>query len=66
MGVIDAVSNSPFSRLLKAALLSLLLWPIGALSSDEAAERLGVPSTRQLSAALADPGSRIDTLLTMA
>lgn len=66
MGVINAISNSLASRVFRAALLGLLLLPFSAFGSEEAAERLGVPGTRQLAAALSDPGSRVDTLMTMA
>ncbi|NNL04560.1 MAG: hypothetical protein HKO85_04665 [Xanthomonadales bacterium] len=66
MGVINAVSNSLASRVFRVVLLGLLLSPYAVMGSQDIADELGVPGTRQLAAALADPGSRVDTLLTMA
>ena len=65
MGVSNAVSNSLTGRWLKAACLGLLLLSCPGFASDEIAESLGLPGPRHLAAALSDPESRIDTLVTL-
>jgi hypothetical protein len=66
MGVMSTVSNSPAGRWLKAAAVCLSLLPGLASGSNAIAESLGLPETRHLAAALSDPESRIDTLMTLA
>jgi hypothetical protein len=65
MGVINCVSNSVKGRWLKAICLCLFLLPCAAQAADNMAESLGLPESRHLAAALADPESRMDTLLTL-
>ena len=66
MGVMNSVSNAWGGRWLRAACLAFLLVPALSAASVENAEQLGLPESRHLSAALSDPESRIDTLLTLA
>lgn len=65
MGLIQTVSNSRACRWLKISCLVLLLFAVQASASEEMAEKLGLPESRHLAAALSDPESRVDTLLTL-
>ena len=65
MGVINCVSNSVQSRWLKVIGFCLFLLPGVAQAADDIADSLGLPESRHLAAALADPESRMDTLLTL-
>ena len=60
MGVTNSVSNSLAGRWFKATCLGLLLLPGLAV-----ADPLELPESRHLAAALSDPDSRVDTLLTL-
>ena len=62
MGLNDSVSTGRDRRWLRAAALALVLVlaPVGASETDSA-----LPGTRELAAALSDPGMRTETLLTL-
>lgn len=62
MGLYDSVSKGLGSRRLRAAALALVLVfaPVGASETVG-----GLPGTRELAAALSDPGMRTETLLTL-
>ena len=63
--MIYSVSKSVSGRWFKAICLCLFLLPGAAKAADDIAESLGLPESRHLAAALADPESRVDTLLTL-
>ena len=65
MGLSKTISNSHACRWLRVACLCLLLQPFLVLAESSNAEELGLPEARHLAAALSDPDSRIDTLLTL-
>ena len=65
MGLCKTISNSRASTRLKAACLAMLVIPVFAQADVSTAEKLGLPEPRHLAAALSDPESRIDTLLTL-
>lgn len=65
MGVINSFSNTVKERWLKVICICLFLLPGAADAADDIAESLGLPESRHLAAALADPESRMDTLLTL-
>jgi hypothetical protein len=62
MGLNDSVSKGRGRRWLRAAVLALVLVsaPVGATGTDS-----DLPGTRELAAALSDPGLRTETLLTL-
>ena len=65
MGLSKTISNSRACRWFRSACLCLLLHPALVQAEGSTAEDLGLPDPRHLAAALSDPESRIDTLLTL-